>query len=142
MKRFLIFMLVLSMGLQAAAEVERLVAVSAAKGPNRGQEAIVRALFANGQEIRKMDANAPVSDDQNYVVFPDGNGVRQLFELEATVLGLTSNFEPRHFVRLFEVDGQVTVFKVLEPGQGQVWNVRARSAGRLRGDWIDPALNQ
>lgn len=124
---------------QASAEVERLVAASALRGANRGQEAIVKAVFANGHELRKSHPGAPISDDRNYVILPGPDGEPRLLELKATVVGLTSEFSPEHFVRLFEITGEANAVNVYNPKQA--WRIRARNGG-VTPDWVDPALNQ
>lgn len=122
----------------ALGEVERLVAVRPTHSSGFRTEQFARVVFANGQEIRKRAPNAPVSDVENYAVLVTPDGYTHFLELRVTILGLTDTFEPKHFVRMFDVPGEVTGVDVLN--RKLSWKIRARNTGL--GTWIDPEMNR
>lgn len=131
MFRYAILLLLLSTLCQA--EVERKVAVSVPTG----DEIVVKAVFATGGEVRKLYPGASVSDDKNYAVFPYENQ-QEILEIVPMVIGVTNTFTAKHFVQLFEVQGQCDAHSIFD--RRYTFRIRARNMGPIKNEWLDPAV--
>lgn len=117
----------------AQAEVERKVAVALPTGG----EIVVNSVFATGGEVRKIAPGASVSDNKNYAIFPVEGG-QEVLEIAPPIIGLTGDFTAKHFIQLFEAQGQCNARSVFDPRY--TFRIRARNTGTPKNDWIDPAV--
>ena len=134
----------------ASAEVERRVAVTSQSyshglGETNNRQLrrdfdpgfLTNAVFATGGEARKLFPGVSVSDNKNYAIF-GFDGRTQVLEIEPPVIGVTSSFTPKHFVRLFEVQGECSAVDVYD--RNHTYTIRARNQGPIKNEGLDPAV--
>jgi hypothetical protein len=128
------FIILLLLSSIATAEVVRKVAITL---PTDGQELMVNAVFATGAEARKHLAGGNVSDNKNYVIFAY-QGRNEVLEIVPPVIGVTSTFTAKHFIQLFEVQGECNGVSIND--RRYTFRIRARNQGPMKNEWLDPAV--
>lgn len=98
---------------------------------------LTNAVFATGGEARRLFPGVNVSDNKNYAIFPY-YGRTEVLELIPPVIGVTSSFTAKHFVQLFQVQGECSAIDVYNPQR--TYTIRARNAGPIKNEWLDPAV--
>ena len=98
---------------------------------------LTNAVFATGGEARRLFPGVNVSDNKNYAIFPY-YGRTEVLELVPPVIGVTSSFTAKHFVQLFEAQGECSAIDVYNPKH--TYTIRARNLGPIKNEWLDPAV--